>query len=185
MLHALLQGGWLGFSIAAPVGPIGVLVLRQSLGGGWRAGVASGLGAALADLIYGALAAAGVRAFAGQGRAVALAGGAILLVLAWRSWRERPAQKPAGAGGVFATFLLTLSNPMTILSFAAMVASVGAAAPGWFVAGVFLGSMAWWVLLSLTASRFAGALAHRGALLNRVAAVTLAAFGVWAICFRA
>ena len=182
MLDAIAKGTWLGFAIAAPVGPIGVLVLKQSLRHGRRAGLSSGLGAALADLIYGFLAVAGVRLAAGAGRAVGLAGGLMLLWLAYRSWREQPAAASAPiAGGTLSTFLLTLSNPMTILSFAALVASVGAGAPGWFVCGVFLGSMLWWTLLSCAAASLSGFLNGRARMLNRIAAVTLAVFGIVAL----
>jgi putative LysE/RhtB family amino acid efflux pump len=187
VLSSIAKGVWLGFCIAAPVGPIGTLVLKQSLQWGFRAGLASGLGATLADLSYGFLAAAGVRLAAAYARPVAVLGGGFLLWLAWRSWRETPPQNVAVPEprslirNVVTTFLLTLSNPMTILAFAAMIASTGADAPEWFVLGIFSGSMLWWIILSLTSAWLAAFLKLRGALLNRIAAVTLGAFGVWAI----
>ena len=184
MVAPLAKGIWLGFSIAAPVGPIGILVLKRALQRGYRAGIASGFGAALADLIYGCLAVAGVRLFAGTGRVVAIVGGLVLLWLAWRSWHEQPAQDSAVTGGTITTFLLTLSNPMTILSFAAMIASVGAASPVYFVAGVFLGSMLWWTILSVSASSVRRWMEVRGVVLNKISALTLAAFGLWAIYAR-
>jgi LysE type translocator len=101
MVSSFPQGVFLGFSIAAPVGPIGVLVLKQSLRSGVKAGLFSGLGAALADLIYGALAIAGVRLAAGLERQVAILGGTFLLWLAWKTWRETPndlASLPVTAG---------------------------------------------------------------------------------------
>ncbi len=182
-MNSILQGAWLGFSIAAPVGPIGVLVMKRSLASGFRAGLASGTGAALADLIYGALAVAGVTLVAQQARAVALIGGLILFYLAWKSWRETPAADASApaAGGLGQTFLLTLSNPMTILSFAALVASVAPDSPAWFVAGVFSGSMLWWVMLSAGATSLRGLLRERLRVLNRFAAVTLAAFAARAL----
>jgi threonine/homoserine/homoserine lactone efflux protein len=79
------------------------------------------------------------------------------------------------------TFVLTISNPMTIILFSAMVASSGASAPGHFVAGIFLGSMAWWTILSVAAGWVRRWVAIRGDMLNRVASVTLAGFGLWAI----
>ena len=184
MVAPLAKGIWLGFSIAAPVGPIGILVLKQALQRGYRAGIASGFGAALADLIYGCLAVAGVQLFAGTGRIVAIVGGLVLLWLAWRSWHEPPAQDSAAAGGTITTFLLTLSNPMTILSFAAMIAGVGATAPAYFVAGVFLGSMLWWTILSFSAVSIRRWIEVRGVVLNRIAAITLGSLGVWAIYLR-
>ena len=190
MVSSILRGVWLGFSIAAPVGPIGVLVLKRALQSGRWAGIRSGFGAALADLIYGFLAVAGVRLAAGYSRGVAIAGGSVLLWLAWRSWKERPRADGDGEAeeryrGTLATFLLTLSNPMTILSFAAMVASAGADAPALFVVGVFSGSMLWWVVLSIGAAAFRPALEGKGIALNRLAAVTLGCFGLWALLVRA
>lgn len=190
MTYAIMQGMWLGFCIAAPVGPIGILVMKHALRSGCAAGLASGLGAALADLIYGMLAVAGVQFVAGYSRAVAVGGGAVLLWLAWKSWKATPATDAHEAthesktSGTLTTFLLTLSNPMTILSFAAMVAGTGTTAPVHFVTGVFLGSMLWWLLLSLTAAWFRGVVEVRGAVLNRLAAVTLSSFGLWAICTK-
>ncbi|HEY4379337.1 MAG TPA: LysE family transporter [Acidobacteriaceae bacterium] len=189
MFDSIAKGLWLGFCIAAPVGPIGTLVLKQSLTRGFRAGFTSGLGAALADLCYGALAAAGIHFAAAYSRPIAVVGGAVLLWLAWRSWHEpAPAAdlktREGNLRNFATTFLLTLSNPMTILSFAALIASTGSAAPGWFVLGVFSGSLLWWLILCAGASSLAPYLAHRGAILNRVAAVTLATFGLWTLYTR-
>jgi len=187
MIASMAKGIWLGFCIAAPVGPIGTLVLKQSLRRGYRAGLASGLGAALADMCYGFLAVAGVRLAAAYARPIAVLGGFFLLWLAWKSWREAPAegvaviQRDGPLRNVPTTFLLTLSNPMTILSFAAMVAGVGTGAAAYFVLGVFLGSMLWWTILSTTSAWITAFIKLRGVVLNRVAAVTLATFGIWAI----
>ena len=181
----MLSGSILGFSIAAPVGPIGLLVLRRSLTDGARAGVSSGLGAATADLGYGALAAFGITLLAQWQRPAAMAGGVILLWLGWKSWRSI-ATTEGGAGGFGATFLLTLSNPMTILSFAALVAGAGVASPAWFIAGVFTGSLAWWVLLSTFAAtlrRQFPATAMKW--LNRASAVVLIVFGLRALASAA
>ena len=190
MIEAVAKGAWIGFCIAAPVGPIGTLVLKQSLKWGSRAGLASGLGAALADLCYGLLAVAGVRLAAAYARPVAIVGGCFLLWLAWKSWREAPVENAAAiereglVRSVATTFLLTISNPMTILSFAALVASAGTGAPAYFVVGVFLGSMLWWTILSTSSAWLSGFIDIRGAVLNRLAAVTLGGFGIWAIFAR-
>ncbi|MBI4891637.1 MAG: LysE family transporter [Acidobacteria bacterium] len=176
-----MNGAVLGFSIAAPVGPIGLLVIRQSLSRGARAGLRCGLGAALADLCYGALAAGGVTLLAQWQQPAALCGGLLLCWLAWKAWRAEAAQ-PAGGSGFTATFLLTLSNPMTILAFAALVAGAGAASPGWFMAGVFSGSLAWWLVLSSTASALRGRFPAASMVwLNRASAAVLFAFGVRAL----
>jgi len=187
MFGPVVKGAWLGFCIAVPVGPIGILVLTKSLQFGRWAGLASGFGAALADMTYGFLAAAGVRLAAAHARVIGIVGGVVLLLLAWKSWREKPAADCAAPpqktlwSSTITTFLLTLSNPMTILSFAAMIASVGVDAPMQFVAGVFAGSMLWWLTLSLAAGSLRHLIEIRSTMLNRLAASSLAAFGVYAI----
>ena len=186
MTLALTKGMWLGFCIAAPVGPIGILVLTRAIRSGYKAGLASGLGAAMADFIYGVLAVAGVRMVPGNDRSLGLAGGLFLLWLAWKSWRDRPVSEVSltGSQGTLTTFMLTISNPMTILSFAAMVASSGTQDPVWFVAGVFAGSMLWWTLLSATAAWLRSRIQTQAVLFSRLSALTLASFGVWAIWSR-
>ncbi|AVS73099.1 LysE family transporter, partial [Paracidovorax cattleyae] len=135
-LHIFLSSMAIGLSIAAPVGPIGLLVIQRSLNTGPRAGLATGLGAAAADGIYGAVGAFGVHGLVDTLVAVrvplALAGAAFLLWMAWRIVRApapaASAAAPESAGlwrHFTGTFLLTLSNPATILSF---VAIFGAAA---------------------------------------------------------
>jgi len=164
-LWMLGRGALIGLAIAAPVGPIGALCIRRTLRDGRAAGLAVGLGAASADTVYGVAAALGVgAAVAALGVAgvwLRLLGGLFLCYLGWRTLRERPAERPAvlgarGLAGAFgSTFLLTLSNPATIISFAAIFAGLGAGADGGgpagaalLVAGVFLGSALWWLLLS-------------------------------------
>jgi threonine/homoserine/homoserine lactone efflux protein len=184
-MHAMLSGSILGFSIAAPVGPIGLLVLRRSLSDGARAGLLIGLGAATADLCYGTLAAFGITLLTQWQRPAALAGGLILLWLGWRSWRST-ASTEAGAGGFCSTFVLTLSNPMTVLSFAALVAGAGAASPAWFIAGVFAGSLAWWALLSTLAAALRRQFPESAMRwLNRASAVVLLVFGLRALASAA
>ncbi len=196
MTHRLfIASMWIGLSIAAPVGPIGLLVIQRTLQHGRAVGLATGLGAAVADAGYGAVGAFGVRSLIGalQGARVplALGGGAFLLWLAWRTWHA--AQPPAGAKATAApgllpafagTLVLTLSNPSTILSFVAVFgAMAGRGSPGspWLmVAGVLAGSALWWLLLSTAV----GTLRHRfgaGAqrAVGRVSALMLAAFALW------
>jgi threonine/homoserine/homoserine lactone efflux protein len=171
-----LRGCVLGFAIAAPVGPIGVLCIRRTLAeGGWR-GFVSGLGAANADAVYGLVAGLGVEAMARLLLAGQIwirgAGALYLLCLAVHTWRSPaasaapeagPAGAPpsprsssaAGAWSAYATtFLLTLTNPMTILSFAAL-----------FGAGALRGRLR------------AGHLVW----VNRLSAAALAGFAVWAL----
>ena len=190
-----LQSALIGLSIAAPVGPIGLLTIQRSLNQGAAAGLATGLGAAAADAVYGAVGAFGVTALiaalTGARVPLAVAGGAFLLWLAWRSWRAPAAQAAAVAsGGVdllrcFAgTFVLTLSNPATILSFiavfGAMAGRLRSGAPWTMVSGVLAGSALWWLALSQMVSRgrrrFDGRWRRR---VNRASALLLAAFALW------
>jgi len=145
------------------------------------------MGAALADLCYGLAASAGVRLTSAYSRPIAVVGGSLLLWLAWKSWRELPPQEATNVSkegllrNMATTFLLTLANPMTILFFAALIAGSGSKTPEWFVAGIFVGSMLWWITLSAASSWIARLIEIRGFVLNRAAAITLAAFGIWAI----
>ncbi|SRR5258706_16166064 len=164
-LGLLLRGLIIGFSIAAPVGPIGVLVIRRTLAEGRVAGLVTGLGAATADAFYGCVAGFGLTFIAGllvsQQLWVRLAGGLFLCYLGLRALLAVPAERPAAAAGAnllgayLATFVLTLTNPMTILSFAAVLAGLGIgvagggyAAAATLVLGVFAGSALWWCILS-------------------------------------
>ena len=161
----LLRGLLVGFAIAAPVGPIGVLCIRRTLADGRMTGFMSGLGAATADMIYGTVAALGLTAVADLLTGVSLwsrlLGGVFLCYLGVRTFLEAPAERPAAAGargllGAYAsTFALTITNPATIIAFAAVFAGMGAASgvSGYgdallLVAGVFSGSALWWLLLS-------------------------------------
>lgn len=155
----------LGFSIAAPVGPIGVLCIRRTLADGRAAGLVSGLGAATADAIYGFIAGFGLTFISAlllsQSGWLRLVGGLFLLYLGVRTFLAAPAAQSASAdgrgllGAYLSTFALTITNPATILSFLGVFAGLGLAsrasdfgAATVLVAGVFLGSALWWLLLS-------------------------------------
>ena len=184
-----------GLSIAAPVGPIGLLVIQRTLRHGAVAGLAAGLGAALADGAYGAVGAFGItsliRWLSDLRVPLAVVGGAFLLWLAWRIWRQRPtaraAGSPDGAGlgrGFAGTFALTLSNPATILSFVAVFGSLAGhgapASPLAMVLGVTVGSALWWLLLSTLVARLRTRVDARAQrLINRVSALLLAGFAMW------
>ena len=158
------RGFILGFTIAAAVGPISLLVIRRTLAEGRVVGLASGLGVATADGTYGAIAAFGLGAITQvlvDARPVlAMAGGVFLLWLAWTTARAEPrdpAAAPGRRGGLAGAYLsilgLTLTNPMTILSFGALFAGLGvtsrdATGAVLITIGVFLGSAAWWVVLT-------------------------------------
>ncbi|MGM9481571.1 LysE family translocator [Roseateles sp. NT4] len=161
-LSLFLKSTLIGLSIAAPVGPIGLLCIQRTLDHGTRVGLATGLGAAVADALYGAIGAFGVTAvitlLTGAHTLLAVGGALFLLWLAWKAWHDAQARQAAAVqGGVKGwhafggTFLLTMSNPATILSFIAVFSSLatgmGAVSPGWMIAGVFVGSAAWWLVL--------------------------------------
>ncbi|MBI3140610.1 MAG: LysE family transporter [Rhodocyclales bacterium] len=191
---AFLKGAAIGFAVAAPVGPIGVLCIQRTLAHGRACGFASGLGAAVADAAYGAIAAFGLAALAqllvGQQAWVRLIGGALLLVLGARALLARPAamdgngERMALPRAFASTLALTLTNPATILSFAAIFAGIGlmeAGAPtsaaAALVAGVFAGSAAWWLILSGLTGLLRERLAPHLRWVNLASGLTLVAFG--------
>lgn len=164
-LEALAQSFVLGLGIAMPVGPIGVLVIRRSLSEGRSIGIASGLGAASADGIYGLIATLGLglvsSLLANVQFYTRLIGGAFLLYLAWTIYRAKPSRQAAKVSGsswwgaYLSTLALTLSNPATILFFFGVVAGLGVRGSAWaIVPGFFLGSASWWISLSVVASAF-------------------------------
>jgi threonine/homoserine/homoserine lactone efflux protein len=181
------------------VGPIGVLCIRRTLAEGWVTGLVTGLGAATADAVYGSIAGFGMTVIAGalisHQALLRLVGGLFLCYLGIRTLFARPADQAAvvqGSGLVRAyvsTLFLTLTNPMTILAFAAIFAGLGLAeassaysSAGLLVLGVFLGSASWWLLLSsvvgATRRRFTPA-----ALLwvNRLSGLIILGFAAYAL----
>ncbi len=160
-----LKGAVLGFSIAAPVGPIGVLCIRRTLEGGLMRGFLSGMGAATADGLYGSLAAFGMTALSSlllhNQFILRLFGGVFLLFLGFSAFKSVPSG-PAGGEeergyllDYVSVFFLTVANPMTILSFGAVFAGLGIGAvngnvllAGTMVLGVVSGSALWWLALS-------------------------------------
>ena len=196
-LETLLRGLLIGFSIAAPVGPIGVLCIRRTLADGPATGLAAGLGAAAADAVYGGIAGFGLPAVSSllvrQQGLLRLVGGLFLCYLGVRTFMASPARDAARVGGAgllgtfTATFGLTLANPATILSFVAVFAGLGVAAGGLggaalVVAGVFLGSAAWWLILSGGVSLLRARVGP-GVLrwVNRLSGIVILAFGLLAL----
>jgi threonine/homoserine/homoserine lactone efflux protein len=197
------RGLAIGFAIAFALGPIGLLVIRRTVDRGWSYGFLSGVGVATADAVYGSIAAFGLTAVSellvGIDRILGIAGGAVLLVLAVRSLRSalrstgtvtaRPdgGRLPSPLAAWASMVALTLTNPATILSFAALFASIGAGTGGAagavaVVAGVFTGSVAWWALLTGVIAGFRTRLTPRAVRwLNIVSAVVIGAFGLIAI----
>ena len=194
-----LRGLVIGFSIAAPVGPIGVLCIRRTLTDGQISGLVSGLGAATADAFYGCVAGFGLTFISsflvGQKMWLSLFGGLFLLYLGIKTLLSKSAEKEATIrqnglfGSYLSTFLLTLTNPMTILSFAAIFAALGLgntsgsyASALILVLGVFLGSAIWWLFLSGGVGLFRDKFNTQGLLwVNRISGVIITAFGAVAL----
>jgi threonine/homoserine/homoserine lactone efflux protein len=194
----------IGVAVAAPVGAMGVLCIQRTLLGGWRSGMATGLGIATADGAYAAIAAFGVTSISSELIALQtplrLVGGSVLVLLGvWAVVRAlRTGESEAceeylpQAPGALALYVsgvsLTLTNPLTIMAFAAVFASAGlAVAPGLGTAttatlGVALGSLAWWTALVTGVSRVRHAVGARAVkAISAGSGVVIAGFGVFAI----
>jgi len=198
-LPFFLKGLAIGFSIAAPVGPIGVLCIRRTLADGFPSGLVSGLGAATADATYGCIAGFGLTFISNflisQQVGLRLVGGVFLCILGIRTLLTKPAEHAApargkGLAGAYAsTFFLTLTNPLTILSFAAIFAGLGLAgtrgnygSAGVLVLGVFIGSAVWWLILSCGVGMFRGRFdPHWLQWVNRISGVIITGFGLFAL----
>jgi threonine/homoserine/homoserine lactone efflux protein len=200
--HALilLRGVVLGLSIAAPVGPIGVLCIRRTLAAGRVAGFVLGLGAATADMLYGAVAAFGLRVISSllvSGEIwIHLIGACFLCWLGVKTILTPPAvesnvviARTSLVGSYVTTLLLTLTNPTTILSFIAIFAGIGvlgsgggSATAGLTVLGIFCGSALWWFILSgivnMIRSKFTPRLMR---LVNYLSGAILLGFALYAL----
>ncbi len=206
-MELFIKGLLIGFAIAAPVGPIGLLCIKRTLSDGRLAGFVSGLGAAAADTFYGFVAAFGLTIIGDflvdHKSGISVVGGAFLIYLGIAEWRVKPIDpaqshlKPMGLVGHFvSTLFLTLANPMTILSFIAIFAGLDVAGPGGqigppeteyvgmtaLVTGVFAGSALWWLTLSTGVGFFRHRLERQTILwLNRLAGTLVIGFGIYAL----
>jgi threonine/homoserine/homoserine lactone efflux protein len=195
-LFIFLRGFLIGISIAAPVGPIGVLCIRRTLAEGKLKGFLSGLGAASADMVYGAIAAFGLTVVTDllveNKFWLRLLGGCFLLYLGVKTFLEKPAAHAAQSdqsgyfGAYISTFFLTITNPMTIFSFAAIFAGTmfigNTSSPILLVAGVFAGSATWWLALSFGVGLLRERLDQNLMLwINRGSGLIIIAFGVFAL----
>ena len=196
-MNLFFKGVTLGFLIAIPVGPIGLLCMRKTLNYGRFAGLASGLGAAVADAIYGIIAAFGLTAISdfllGYDFLFRIIGGIFLGYMGWETFFTKPndmkipkMHKGTLVRHFLETFGFTMANPMTILAFFAIFASLGIVHSGQsyfsssiIVSGVFCGSAAWWLLLceglTLFRRRMTPKVMH---VINRVAGLLIAGFGL-------
>ncbi|MDJ1171973.1 LysE family translocator [Roseofilum sp. BLCC_M154] len=203
-LAVILKGLIIGFSIAAPVGPIGILCIRRTLSQGRIAGLISGLGAATADGFYGCIAALGLTFISNllieHQIGLRLIGGLFLCYLGWQTFRSSPSEQAAKIDGktlwraYVSTLFLTLTNPLTILSFAAIFAGLGAGntyGQGLallLVLSVFSGSALWWCVLVTGIGFMKDKITpHRLRWINRISGIILSGFGLlafWSIIFK-
>lgn len=194
--YLIIQGALIGFVVAVPVGPLGLLCINRALAMGALCGLFSGLGSATADALAASIAALGISFASGflteHQMLLRLAGGIFLCYLGWQIYRTKPkaAPAPSGVNGLLnayaTTFFLTFSNPATILSFIAIYA-------GWYMPslhghyfaaallalGVFIGSALWWIglFIGMTAFREKFSLDALG-WVHRVSGVLIVGFGV-------
>ena len=193
-----LRGFVLGFTIAAAVGPISLLVIRRTLAEGRLYGLVSGLGVATADATYGAMAAFGLAAvtdiLVNARQVLGLVGGIFLLWLAGQTVHSTPTEaatittRRRGYAGAYLSILgLTMANPMTILSFGALFAGLGVTTgvtgdAALVVLGVLLGSTTWWIVLTTAIgtmrARVTPTWIHR---INLVSGLIIGAFAIVAI----
>jgi threonine/homoserine/homoserine lactone efflux protein len=193
------KGLIIGFSIAAPVGPIGILCINRTLSSGRLVGLLTGLGAATADALYGSIAAFGltfISVFLVQQQLwFRLIGGIFLCYLGFRTiltTTKNNANQPNPTSmwnAYGSTFFLTLTNPLTILAFTAIFSGIGLvslggsySSAGITVLGVFLGSACWWFILSSLTSLLRDRI-NSSALIwvNRISGLVILGFGIIAL----
>lgn len=194
----LFKGVLLGLAIAAPLGPIGIYCIQKTLSSGFKSGLFSGLGAATADAIYGSIAGLGLSSFIsylmGYKALFQGLGGLFICYLGIKFFintpqvhlQKQPVQK-SSLNSYTVTFLLTLSNPVTIVSFLGIFSvsgvvssSAGSKAIPLLVGGVFLGSVLWWLFL-VSAVSFLRAKMLNGpglSIFNKLSGLVMLGFGV-------
>lgn len=212
----IVIGIGIGIAVAAPIGPINVMVIRSVLQNGYRSGLATGSGAVLGDGLFALVAAFGITAvsdfIAHYESMISLVGGIVLLALGLRTITAAPSVRindlpppPAGSDGsppadqdrklgnhattLGTTFILTITNPATLMGFLFIFGSVGGLAAhdsylqaGLLVCAVMLGSFLWWVTLSAIVSYFRERLSSRGLrMVNIISGTLIAAFGVFVL----
>jgi len=195
-IYYFIKGVIIGLSIAVPVGPIGILCIRRTLTQGRVIGFLSGLGAATADAFYGAIAGFGLtflsNLLVGQQTGLRLIGGGLLCIIGVKTFLSKPAEQGGSVEGnthwraYVSTFILTLTNPMTILFFAAVFAGLGVGSgndhylsASILVLGVFMGSASWWLILIGFTGLLRGMFNFRRIQwLNRISGLIIMGFGL-------
>lgn len=170
-LDTLFIGLFIGLAIAAPIGPINLIVLRTALSRGFAGGLFTGLGSVLGDGCFASVAAFGVRQIEdfvmAHSTTLGALGGVILIFVGIRTSRAHvdpdalvqtagPITGQAAGRKILSTFFLTITNPATMMGMLAIFGTMGAALKlttdparaGLTVAGVMLGSLAWWTFIS-------------------------------------
>ena len=187
-----------GLAIAAPVGPVNVLCISRTLKKGWKAGLASGLGAATADALYGAIAGFSInfviQLLIREEFWLRLIGGSFLIVVGVLYYFKRAGSFEAQESGsakqsdFVSALLLNLTNPTTVLSFLAVLAALRASQPrSWWldwllVLGIFGGSLFWWIFLVTIVNRFRSRFDDRTMLwMNRLAGLAIGGFGAFTL----
>jgi threonine/homoserine/homoserine lactone efflux protein len=201
-IELLIGGIIVGLMIAMPVGPVNILCIRRTIGAGWRSGVISGVGAAVADMLYGGIAGFSItlviQFLVREQFWIRLFGGILLVGIGIWYFFKRPValdarlqDRGSAYSDIRSAFLLTLTNPTTVLSFVALLAALGMGAQRlWWltvflVGGIFCGSMMWWIVLSVIVNHFRDRFNDRLLLLmNRFAGVAIGGFGVATFVFR-
>jgi len=194
-LELLIRGLACGVIIAAPVGPVNVICMQRTATKGWRAGIVSGFGSALADTIYGAVAGFSISFVIGflvrEEHWIRFYGGMVLIAIGIWYFCRKPGALEKGNNDQSehsdwaSTFVLTLTNPTTVLSFLAVLAALGLGQRRswwltWFiVGGIFAGSMTWWLALASIINRFRDRFNDRALLwMNRAGGAAIGIFGV-------
>jgi threonine/homoserine/homoserine lactone efflux protein len=192
-LELILRGMAAGFAIAAPVGPVNILCISRTLSKGRLAGLLTGLGAATADTVYGGIAGFSINIVIGwllrEEFWLRLVGGMLLIGIGVVYYFKRPKSLENGNESVHSAYVsalvLTLTNPTTVLSFLAVLAALrlsGHRPPLmtlFLVAGIFAGSMLWWLILVTGSNHFRDKVNDRVTLwMNRIAGLAIGGFGV-------
>jgi threonine/homoserine/homoserine lactone efflux protein len=193
-LELLSKGMVAGLAISAPVGPVNVLCISRTLSKGRAAGLVSGLGAATADTVYGAIAGFSIsfviQFLLREEFWIRLCGGILLIALGVLYYFKKPqslaGERRGSAHSEFiSAFLLNLTNPTTVLSFLAVLATLGMGRhrARWLtmllVAGIFSGAMLWWILLAAATNHFRKRFDDRAMLwMNRIAGLAIGGFGI-------
>ncbi len=198
-LDFLIKGAIVGFSIAAPVGPIGVLCIRRTLASGKLSGLFSGMGAAAANVLYGAILVSGLTLISDclikMNLWLHIMGGSFLFYLGIKTFLAKPKDVTKKishktlATDFVSTFFLTLANPLTIFAYLAVFTSFELTNLGgnWLsnfslVLGIFIGATTWWFLLSEVVSYFGKKVNQKAMIIvNRITGIIISGFGLLAI----